>query len=45
LDEIVNVELPELTIDAGANFAVANLGNPLTVSVTVPVEPAGIVTV
>jgi hypothetical protein len=45
LDEIVNVELPELAIDAGVNFAVTNLGNPLTASVTAPVKPGGIVTV
>src|SRR3954462_4189393 len=45
LDEIVNVEAPELVMDAGVNFAVTNLGNPVTASVTAPVKPGGIVTV
>ena len=35
----VSTEVPEFTTDVGLNFALANLGSPLSVSVTVPVNP------
>ena len=36
---MLTVELPEALIDAGLKLAVAPVGNPLALSVTVPVKP------
>jgi hypothetical protein len=36
----VSTEVPELTTDVTLNLALANLGSPLSVSVTVPENPA-----
>jgi len=43
--ERVNVDVPALTIDTGVNFPVTSFGNPLTDRVTVPVNPAAMLTV
>ena len=40
LELTVSAELPEFTSDGGVNLALANFGDPLTDSVTVPVNPA-----
>jgi len=37
--EIVSVELPEPATDAGLKLAVAPVGSPLTLRLTVPVKP------
>jgi hypothetical protein len=37
--ETVSVELPEAATDAGLKLAVAPVGNPLTLRLTVPVKP------
>jgi len=36
----VSLDVPEFTTVVGLSFALANLGSPLSVSVTVPVNPA-----
>ena len=45
LDVTVNVEDPDVVTDAGLKLAVAPVGSPLTLNVTVPVNPPDGVTV